>query len=38
MPVSFDRMTDMFFGRIRASEHCMYPDPEHEGKWLQEFK
>lgn len=38
MPVSFDRMTDMFFGRIRACEHCMYPDPEHEGEWLQEFK
>ncbi len=38
MPVSFDRMLDMFFGRIRASEHCMYPDPEHDGEWLQEFK
>lgn len=38
MPVSFDRMLDMFFGRIRASEHCMYPDPERDGEWLQEFK
>lgn len=38
MPVSFDRMLDMFFGRIEASEHCMYPDPDNEGEWRQEFK
>ena len=38
MPVSFDRMLDMFFGNIRASEHCMYPDPENEGEWIQAFK
>ena len=38
MPVSFDRMLDMFFGRIRASEHCMFPDPDSPGEWIQTFK
>ena len=38
MPVSFDRMLDMFFGRITATEHCMYPDPDNDGAWLQSFK
>ncbi len=35
MPVSFRQMLDIFFGRVDATEHCMYLDG---GEWRQAFK
>ena len=35
MPVSFLQMLDIFFGRIDATEHCMYLE---DGEWRQIFK
>ena len=35
MPISFREMLDIFFGRIDATEHCMYRE---NGEWKQLFK
>lgn len=38
MPVSFELMLDMFFGRTSATEHCMVQDESDPERWYSIFK